>query len=531
MRKDEVRIKEQTINELEKEMRRCIKDLEVSETERKRMEHDLAERVKELQVFYGISSIAEKSHITLEKLYQEVADLLPDAWQYPEITCARVIINNKRFETENWRETEWKQSSDIKVHGVKAGAIEICYLEERPLSGEDPFLIEEKRLIDAAAERLGKITERIWAEEALQKSEKNLRSLLNSIEDLVFIVAKNGTFKGYYQPLDRQDLYVRPSEFLGKHFRDVLPLDVAKLLQSAMKRVETSDEVQKFDYMLEMKGKNSWYDARVSPIRDESGAVSDFVVVARNITERKQMEEVQMEHAAAMARAEEVLKSRQRIITMQESLRRDIAQQLHGTVQSRLIILMHRLTDLERSCLSEEMAAEVADLRQEVKELLDDHIRPIGHRLFPHILRRGLVPALQSLVDQFETVLSIDVELSEELKRQEKINPRFITEQVRLALYRIAEEALVNATKHTKASRITVKLELSSEGWLRLTVQDDGCGFDMKSASTGLGMLMMQDYAEVVGGRCVINTSPGNGTEVTVAIPIVEPGAGYPERA
>ena len=252
--------------------------------------------------------------------------------------------------------------------------------------------------------------------------------------------------------------------------------------------------------------------------------------IFRNITERKQLEEARMQQAAAQARAEEVQQSRQRIIAMEESLRKDIAQQIHGTVQNRLIVVMHRLADIERSSLSEQMVTEVADLRQKLEELLEGYIRPISHRLFPFILRRGLVPALQSLVDQFETTQSIDMELSEELKRRERINPRFITERVRLAAYRIAEEALGNATKHAKASRIAIKLELSSEGWLHLTVQDDGRGFDMESASGGLGTLMMQDYAEVVGGSCVINSAPGKGTEVTAAVPLAEPGAEYLER-
>ncbi|MCK4819876.1 hypothetical protein KA005_29190, partial [bacterium] len=203
----------------------------------------------------------------------------------------------------------------------------------------------------------------------------------------------------------------------------------------------------------------------------------------------------------------------------------------HGTVQNRLIILMHRLTDLERSSLPEQIGAEVADLHQILGKLLDDYVRPISHRLFPAILHRGLVPALQSLVDHFEIAQSIDMELSEELKSQEKINPKFITEQTRLAAYRIAEEALVNVIKHAKASKITVKLEPSSKGWLQLMVRDDGQGFDMTSNSVGQGILMMQDYAEVLGGDCVISSTPRKGTEVRAALPLATPGAECPERA
>ena len=142
-------------------------------TERKRMEHNLRERIKELNCLYGIASIAERPDITLDEVYREVANLLPSSWQYPEITCARITIDNKGFKTENYRETEWKQSSDIKVHGTKTGVAEVSYLEDRPEIDEGPFLKDERLLIDAVAKQLGRITERMrWEQELQEKNEQ-----------------------------------------------------------------------------------------------------------------------------------------------------------------------------------------------------------------------------------------------------------------------------------------------------------------------------------------------------------------------
>ena len=125
------------------------------------------------------------------------------------------------------------------------------------------------------------------AEEALRKSEENLRSLLNSMDDLVFVINLDGTFEKYYQPSHLDDLYVPPSEFVGKHSKDILPPDVAESLEEAMKKVETTGETQGFDYSLEMKGRKSWYNARISPIRDQLGNITSFTGVVRNVTERK----------------------------------------------------------------------------------------------------------------------------------------------------------------------------------------------------------------------------------------------------
>ena len=134
----------------------------------------------------------------------------------------------------------------------------------------------------------------------------------------------------------------------------------------------------------------------------------------------------------------------------------------------------------------------------------------------------GLVPALQSLGDEFAvTPSTIKTELSEPLERKERGNPRFVPEQVRLAIYRIAQEALINAVKHSKASHVTLRLGLLYPGWLRLKVQDDGRGWNLKKSDPGQGMLMMQDYAEVAGGSCSFKSARGKGTEVVAEVPFI----------
>ena len=161
-------------------------------TERKRTEHDLYERVKELNTLYGIANIAEIPNITVDELYEKVTNLLPQGWQYPEITCARIAIDGNEFKTKNWRDTEWKLSSDIKVHGAKAGAVEVNYLKEMAEVDKAPFLKEERLLIDAVGERLGRITERKEAEKALKLAEQNFRNSLDSSPLGIMVVTAKG---------------------------------------------------------------------------------------------------------------------------------------------------------------------------------------------------------------------------------------------------------------------------------------------------------------------------------------------------
>ena len=146
--------------------------------------HDLGERIKELNCLYNISHLVEKTDISLEEILQETVDLIPFSWQYPEITCARLILQDQTFTTHNFNETVWKHASDIMVHGERIGALEVIYLEERPGSDEGPFQKEERSLINAIVERLGKVIERKQVEEALKQERDNLQDALAEVKRL-----------------------------------------------------------------------------------------------------------------------------------------------------------------------------------------------------------------------------------------------------------------------------------------------------------------------------------------------------------
>ncbi|MCK5012027.1 MAG: hypothetical protein KAS98_16145, partial [Deltaproteobacteria bacterium] len=133
----------------------------------------------------------EKKNISLEDIYQGTVELVSRSLQYPEITCVRVNMEGKEFRTENFKETIWKLTVDISVYGKPDGVLEICYLEERPECDYGPFLVEEKVLIDTVAERLGKITERKQAEEAILKSEQRFRNLIKNSPTGITIIQKD----------------------------------------------------------------------------------------------------------------------------------------------------------------------------------------------------------------------------------------------------------------------------------------------------------------------------------------------------
>jgi PAS domain S-box-containing protein len=176
------------MNEQEKRRRRERADIEalrhevaalrIAVADRDRAAEELRrqfeERTMELNCLLGISRLAERDETSLEELLMGIVTLLPPAWQYPEITCARIIIEGREFRTANFEESPWRQIRDITVGGIRRGSLEVVHLRERPEREEGPFLKEEANLIDAVAERVGRIVERRRAEEVLRRAHQEL---------------------------------------------------------------------------------------------------------------------------------------------------------------------------------------------------------------------------------------------------------------------------------------------------------------------------------------------------------------------
>ncbi len=134
----------------------------------------LRERIKELNCLYGVSQLAERYLYSLDDLLQELVNFLPYSWQYPEITCARVLFKGKTYTSDRFKVTNWRQSSRVYMYHEAVGECDIFYLEECPPADEGPFLKEERALLDAVAEQVGTIATRISADLELQETNRQL---------------------------------------------------------------------------------------------------------------------------------------------------------------------------------------------------------------------------------------------------------------------------------------------------------------------------------------------------------------------
>jgi signal transduction histidine kinase len=211
-----------------------------------------------------------------------------------------------------------------------------------------------------------------------------------------------------------------------------------------------------------------------------------------------------------------------RLLTVQEDERRRISRELHDVVAQALAGINVRL-----AVLRSQSSANVRDFEENIKvtERLVEQSVEIVHRfasdLRPMILDDlGIIPALQSYLKAFQERTQIPAKLTA-ASAVERLDP-----PARTALYRIAQEALANISRHASPGQVTIDLR-PGKTCVRMRIRDDGQGFDSEnhdiSAAGGhLGLLGMQERAEMVGGSLRIESKEGRGTTVLVEVPLPE---------
>lgn len=223
----------------------------------------------------------------------------------------------------------------------------------------------------------------------------------------------------------------------------------------------------------------------------------------------------------ARKQAEETLRCyARRLIEMEEDLRKKLATELHDEIGRDLTVL-----GMNFSVISSTLAQGTPkNLRERIEdstrliEGISRTTRNIMAGLRPPVLDDyGLVSALRWYSELFSTRTGIDVSVQDD-ERCPRLQP-----EVELALFRITQEALMNTAKHADAKIVTITLGYDS-GRVRFSVVDDGKGFTPPSIphpqGSGWGMTIMRERAELVGGDFSFDSTPGQGTVVTVEIPL-----------
>lgn len=182
----------------------------------------LEERVKELNCLYGISKSLSSYDKSLDDILNEVVNLIPPAFQYPELTCVRILLNGQEFKTNQFQKTLWKISSELSTPDEKIGVLEVYYLKKVPEEFESPFLKEEQDLINAISIELIRFLRRKKAETLLKESEDNLRLILTSAAEAIYGLDVDGNCTFCNPACIRLLGYEEPEELLGTNIHNLV---------------------------------------------------------------------------------------------------------------------------------------------------------------------------------------------------------------------------------------------------------------------------------------------------------------------
>ncbi len=277
-----------------------------AEDEKKKLVHDLRERIKELTAMYRTMEIVQQPK-PVHELLQEVVSLLPRAWQYPEITAARLSFDGQEYRTPGYAGSEWAQSARFSTRDAKDGSIEVVYLEKRPAEAEGPFLAEERSLIDSLARTLEGFLNRTISEEALRESEERFRTAFEEGSVAMALTALDSTLLKVNSRFCRM-LGFSESELVGRSYLEIThPDDRAANLVGT--RQLACGEISSFHMekrYVRKDGAVLWADMNTAAVQDAEGRPLYCVTHVQDITERKQAEEALRESRRRLERAQEI---------------------------------------------------------------------------------------------------------------------------------------------------------------------------------------------------------------------------------
>jgi PAS domain S-box-containing protein len=240
------------------------------------------------------------------------------------------------------------------------------------------------------------------------------------------------------------------------------------------------------------------------PVLNASGDVEQFVCTMMDVTERKVAE-------AALASVN------RRLIEAQEKERTRIARELHDDIGQRVALLTIQLEQLQQNSpdLPDEVHSRIGELKNQTSEIATD-VQSMSHELHSSKLEYlGIVTAMRGFCREFSEQQKVEIVfVHDEI-------PSTVPKEISLCLFRVLQEALQNAVKHSSVRHFDVELRYASDA-IRLSVRDSGAGFDVEQAmkTHGLGLTSMAERAKLVDGQLSINSQPNRGTTIHVRVPL-----------
>ncbi len=259
---------------------------------RDHLDYLVKERIKEITCLYEIIELINEYRSDTHKLLSKAVKIVPNGWQFPEITCARIKVGNDIYKTQNFRKTEWHLSNNLLFDGKSFGNITVCYLEQKPKYDYGPFLEEELDLIKKIANQLAQAISR---RRTLRAKEQTQKKFMNTFEQAavgISHLSPNGKFMKVNQRFCSILGYKTEEYIMSKSFQEIIHKNDLK------KYLKYTDQLlnrETHQYSTELRLINEsetpiWVNLTVSLVKSEGGEPEYFISVIQDISNKKRME-------------------------------------------------------------------------------------------------------------------------------------------------------------------------------------------------------------------------------------------------
>jgi len=357
------------------------------------------------------------------------------------------------------------------------------------------------------------------AEQALAAERNLLRTLVDNVPDSIYVKDTDGRLVFCNAELARRLGVAAPDELIGKSDFDFYPKILAqKYFADEQRIIKTGQPIISQEEFVHLRkiNKKCWLLVTKVPMRDSQGRIIGIIGIGRNITDRRKTRDKLLDYQAKL----KALHSQ--LLMTEERQRQRLAVGLHDTVGQELALAKLALQSSLDAFADTKIIAPLGKIR----ELIDQAIENV-HSLTlelgnPVLYELGLEAAVEDY-------------LADELREKYGINYRLtldtgllrLNNDVRAILFRIVRELLINIVKHAKATTVNVTIHKSRHK-VKVIVEDDGVGFpasqqgsaQMQRRLKGFGLFSIREQLEYTGGSVDIKSTVGEGTRITVTMPI-----------
>ena len=263
-------------------------------TEQKTAQLALRERVKELTCLQALSDIVERAGSSADEILAQTVRTLPGSWLHPDCAVACIRLDDQRHETGPMDECVAVQRAELRVDERGRGAVEVGYLKPRPAQDEGPFLREERALIDALTELLGRVIERLEAKESLQESEERFRRLAENAPDMIYRMSLPDGAYEYVSPAAERITGYPPEFFLERPLliRELLHPDFHEFFRKQWERLLAGEAPPTYELaILDREGRTRWLNQRHVLLTDAEGRPTAIEGVVTDVTDRRQAQQ------------------------------------------------------------------------------------------------------------------------------------------------------------------------------------------------------------------------------------------------